>query len=514
MGKVLSAAPAPGHDRLPEAEPHLREVLESHPVPLVRLEGDGTFLAVNQQGLALFGARSLEEILGSSLIGLVKANEREGCRSLVASATKGEPGSLEVDLVGLTGPPRTFELRAVAYPPAPDGVPSALVSFRDITDAIRLSRSLVEAVEAQTELGLAYAAERSQLVADLELARQEQSRQSESGGRLTELEQRLAALNEERTALETAHDAEIARLRESQAEERQRSEAESNAAVARLDATGRELAQLQARCEALESERGPLIEESGRLRAETEARQSSVDALTAQLAAFDVERQVAHAAATDLRRTLDEHQAQAAALASRVTAVDAELATLRQAAEAEKAASDSSLRTLEARYTDDTDALRNALNDVMEEQAKLAQALARAEEDAARTAARLQEAEAVAATRLPEAEARLAQATARADDALAAIQRAETEFASQRQRLEEALNESVEAERMAQSALTAEIASRSQAERAHEDLRKAIQRLAVDTSPSGELPAAASGLVDDTELGDPLAALRAELPNR
>ena len=39
--------------------------------------------------------------------------------------------------------------------------------------------------------------------------------------------------------------------------------------------------------------------------------------------------------------------------------------------------------------------------------------------------------------------ARLAQATARADDALAAIQRAETEFASQRQRLEEALNESV-----------------------------------------------------------------------
>ena len=50
MGKV-AAASAPVQERPPEAEPHLREVLESHPVPFVRLDGDGTFLAVNEQGL-------------------------------------------------------------------------------------------------------------------------------------------------------------------------------------------------------------------------------------------------------------------------------------------------------------------------------------------------------------------------------------------------------------------------------------------------------------------------------
>jgi PAS domain S-box-containing protein len=520
MGKVLSAAPAPGHDRPREAEPHLREVLESHPVPLVRLDGDGTFLAVNLQGLALFGARSLEEILGSSLTGLLTAEERKGCQSLVARATNGEPGSLEVDFMGPTGPPRTFELRAVAYPAAPDGVPSALVSFRDVTDARRLSQSLVEAVAAQSELGLAHATERSQLLADLELARQTQTRQAESGARLTELEQRLAALNEERTALETAHDAEIARLRESQAEERRRFEAESSAAVARLDAAGRELAHLQSRCEALESERGQLIEESDRLRAEAEARQSSEDALTGQLAAFDVERQAALAAASDLRRTLDEHQAQAAALASRVEAADAELATLRQAAEAEKAAiradSDSSLRTLEARYTSDTDALRNALNDAMEEQAKLAQAVARAEEDAARTAAQLEVFERAIAeqdvrheTQVRELESHHSKQRAEIEAASAArLQEAEDVAAARLQQAEATLAQALA---QADDALAAEIASRSRAERSREDLLKAIQRLAVDAGQSAELAAAASGL-DDTELGDPLTSLRAELP--
>ena len=557
MGKV-AAAQAPVQERPREAEPHLREVLESHPVAFVRLDGDGTFLAVNQQSLTLLGARSLEEILGSSLIGLVTAEERKGCQSLFARAIKGERGALEVDIVGLTGTRHTFELRAVAYPAAPDGVPSALVSLSDVTDTRRLALSLVEAVSAQNELGIAHAAERSQLLADLELARQAQSSQSEAEAQLADLERRLGELQQEHAALQTAHDAEVAGLRESQAEERRRSAAESAAAVASLDAANQERAQLQARCEALESERGQLIEESGRLRAAAEAGQSSVDALTGQLAALDVERQAALAAATDLRRTLDEHQAQEAALASRVKAVDAELTTLRQAAEAEKAAiraaSDSSIRTLEARYTSDTDVLRNALNDAMEEQARLAQAVTKAEEDAARTAGqievferaiaeqdirhearvrdlesghreqraeieaasaahlreaeaaaatRLQEAEAAAATRLQEAEARLAQATARADDALAAIQRAEAEFASQRQRLEEALAASVEAERLGQSALTAEIASRSLAERTRESLLKAIGRLAEDASQHGELAAAAPLGVDDTEPGDP-----------
>jgi PAS domain S-box-containing protein len=539
MGKV-AAAQAPMDERPHEAEPHLREVLESHPVAFVRLDGDGTLLAVNEQGLNLLGARSLEEVLGSSLIGLVTAQERKGCQSLFVRAIKGEWGSLEVDLISLTGTLHTFELRAVAYPAAPDGVPSALVSLRDVTDTRRLAQSLVEAVAAQGELGLAHATERSRLLADLEQARQAQSHQSESAAQLTELDQRLAALNEERSALETAHDAEIARLRESHAEEGRQFAAETAAAVATLEAANQERAQLQARCEALESERGQLVEESDRLRAATEARQSSVDALTGQLAALDVDRQAALAAATDLRRTLDEQQAQTAALASHVEAVDAELTTLRQAAEAEKAAiradSDSSLRTLEARYTTDTDVLRNALNDAMDEQARLAQAVARAEEDAARTAAQVEvferaiaeqdvrhearvreiesghreqraeieatnaahllEAEAAAATRLQEAEARLAEATARADDAVAAIQRAETEFASQRQRLEEALAASVEAERLAQSTLTAEIATRSLAERTRESLLQAIGRLAEDARQYGESASAASRGVD------------------
>ena len=53
------------------ADSHLRAVLESQPVTLVRLAKDGTFLAVNEAGLAALNAERLDQVLGTSFLTLL-----------------------------------------------------------------------------------------------------------------------------------------------------------------------------------------------------------------------------------------------------------------------------------------------------------------------------------------------------------------------------------------------------------------------------------------------------------
>ena len=235
---MVSVASATGQEQRRAAEPHLREVLESLPVALVRFDEDGTLLAVNQLGLAILGARSLDQILGTSIIGLVAEDERASCATFVSQAINGEACSLEVDVVGLTGTSQTIELRGVAYPSTPDGIRSAVVALRDVTDVRRLAQSLVEAVAAQNELNQAHAAERSRLLADLDQARQPQGM---SGEQLADVERRLDDARNEQTALQTAHAGELARLQESMAAEQRRSASEAAALTERLEGSAKQL---------------------------------------------------------------------------------------------------------------------------------------------------------------------------------------------------------------------------------------------------------------------------------
>ena len=75
----------------------------------------------------------------------------------------------------------------------------------------------------------------------------------------------------------------------------------------------------------------------------------------------------------------------------------------------------------------------------------------------------------------------------RADDALAAVQRAEEAFGAERQRLEDALLAAVDGERAAKHALSTEIASRTVAERGQRQMQQAIERFAKDAGVSVNL---------------------------
>jgi PAS domain S-box-containing protein len=627
-----------GIDPPVEAEPHLRAVLERQPVVLTRVSKEGTFLAINEAGLSMLGAQTLEQVLGTSLMNMVDAGDRKACQAFIDRAVGGQRGSYEVDLVGLTGARHTFELHGSAHPGAPDGIASILISFRDVTESRRLEQSLVEAAARQSEQELAWETERKRLVGDIELARKAQSDQFAVDDQLTELERRLAEAQEERRAVEQAHAEEVARLKESLADERRKLDLQL-AAAARLDGTDQQLAELRGRYDALESERQQLLEMAGLLRSEAEARQQTLTELTERLEALEGERQYAvdasnalrldlddrntviadltsklqqlesdsqqsSASGAQLQRELESRTSIASELAGRIEQLEAEHAMLRESAAAElaalqaasqseienlqrssqseleavraalaaeqasvKAAHDAAVQELQNRYDTDTGALRDALNDAMGEQARLADTTAQAErateEQAARlsaleqelasarstheaqltdveataasrigelevrlseleqgSSARLQEAEAAHAARLAETdsahaariselesahaaqiaaleaanaarltelETALTQATERADEALAAVQRAEEAFGAERQRLEDALLVAVDAEKAAKHALSTEIASRTVAERSHKQMQAAIERFAKEAGVSVNL---------------------------
>ncbi len=455
-----------GVDMPVEAEPHLRAVLETQPVVISRIAGDGTFLAVNEAGLSMLGAQALDQVLGTSLTTMVPAEESKGCLGFLERVIGGHRGSFEVDLLSLTGSRLTLELHGSAHPGAPDGITSALVSFRDVTESRRLEESLVEAAARQSEQEAAHDAERSRLLSEIELARKTPSDQFSQDEQLTGLERRLAELHEERSSLLAAHAEEVARLQDALADERRQSES-SAAAVSQLDASAQQLAELRERHDALESERQQLLEMAGLLRSEAEARQQTVHELTDRLEALESERQQALEGSNALRLELDERQAQVASLTSRLEHIEAEhrsasetsahvqrelesrtslaneLVARIEQLESEyttlRESSESSLQAQQERYATDTDALRTALNDSLGEQARLAEAMRAAEEDASQKAvyaetleqahnARVDAMNAEHATRVSELEAANASRVAEVE-ALVAARQAELESA-------------------------------------------------------------------------------------
>lgn len=237
-------------------EPHLRGVLETQPVVLARVGKDGTFLAVNEAGLAMFGASTLDQVLGTTLYDLLSAEERKTSKAFLERVVAGHRGSVEVELRGLTGRQHTLELHAAPHPGAPDGLASALVTFRDVTEARRLEQSLVEAMARQTEQEATHEIERSRLQAELESVRASlEGRAVQEDEQVGALERRLAEAEARHAEVNERQAAEIAGLTEA-LDEQGRIIAEQTARLARLAALEAEHAELRRENEALAARTG------------------------------------------------------------------------------------------------------------------------------------------------------------------------------------------------------------------------------------------------------------------
>jgi PAS domain S-box-containing protein len=123
---------------------HLRRLIEQQPACLLRAGIDGLLLAVNGAGLRLLGGESLTQVLGTKLTKLIMPRQHEEWNEFAARVREGASASIECDLTDLVGMRRTILLQGVPLLDHADGVPSMILTARDISAPRRLEAALRE----------------------------------------------------------------------------------------------------------------------------------------------------------------------------------------------------------------------------------------------------------------------------------------------------------------------------------------------------------------------------------
>ena len=344
---------------------------------LARIGSDGTFLAVNQAGLSMFDAATLGQVLGTPLHDRLGPDERSTSVAFLKRVVAGHRGSIEVELLGPNGLSHTLELHAAPHPGAPDGIASALVTFRDVTEARRLELSLVEAMARQTEQEAAHENERARLLAELESVRASaEGRAPEEDEQVGALERRLAEAEGRHAEVTERQTAEIAGLTEA-LDDQGRIVAEQAARLAQLATLEAEQARLRQENEALSRQSGADTEalrtaleearaEQTRLAealaereqqlaaadAAREGRETRISELEAALQAAEQSRNQSDGSEEQLQLAREQHRAREAELerqlADHTQAHQAQLAELQQQAAAADLTNQQRLQEIES----------------------------------------------------------------------------------------------------------------------------------------------------------------------
>ena len=178
-GTERAASPASEVERL-------RAILDKQPSCLLRVALDGRLLAVSDHALSLLGARDLGQVLDTNFVERLRGDTVAATWSeFVTRVTQSGSASAESELEEFGGSRRAVTLQGVALQDHPDGMPSLLVTVRDISTARRLEASLEE------EEGL---------------RRSLQSALSDATATVETLRKNLVALATERKELQTALD--------------------------------------------------------------------------------------------------------------------------------------------------------------------------------------------------------------------------------------------------------------------------------------------------------------------
>lgn len=94
-------------------EDRLRQIVEIMPAGIMVIAPDGTFMAVNRNGLRLMGARRIEQIIGKNLVHLVPPEEQERVLAFLTTVSGWTSALIRLNWTGLDGTVPGVELRAV-----------------------------------------------------------------------------------------------------------------------------------------------------------------------------------------------------------------------------------------------------------------------------------------------------------------------------------------------------------------------------------------------------------------
>lgn len=133
---------------LQESEARLRAIIESEPECVKLVARDGTLLEINAAGLRYTGAESLEDVIGRCVFDMIAPEYQQQFREFHEMVCDGQPGALEMEIVGLKGERRRMETHAVPLKYGPNGEIGHLAVTRDVTE-VRNAEDLIAQQHAQ-----------------------------------------------------------------------------------------------------------------------------------------------------------------------------------------------------------------------------------------------------------------------------------------------------------------------------------------------------------------------------
>ncbi len=127
---------------LAHSERRLRTMIETEPECVKVLSIDGKLLEINAAGLVMIEADNAEQVIGQSILQLLKPEYRKSFADLTQRAVDGERGALEFEITGLKGTSRWLETYVAPLVDEKGAVTGVLGVTRDITQRKLSEQSL------------------------------------------------------------------------------------------------------------------------------------------------------------------------------------------------------------------------------------------------------------------------------------------------------------------------------------------------------------------------------------
>jgi len=141
-------------EQLAQRELDLKTIIDTEPECVKLVAEDGRLLQMNQSGLRMIEADSLEQVAGYSVLNLIAPEHQEAFLALNRRVFAGESGTLEFEIVGLGGFRRWMETHAVPLRDTQGKVKAHLAVTRDISQRKAAEQELAklhQAVEQSPE---------------------------------------------------------------------------------------------------------------------------------------------------------------------------------------------------------------------------------------------------------------------------------------------------------------------------------------------------------------------------
>lgn len=129
-------------EQLAQSQLELQTIIDTEPECVKTLARDGSLLSMNQAGLAMIEADSLDQVKGAEVAAIIVDSDRQAFREFSRQVFRGGSGSLEFQIRGLKGTPRWLETHAVPMRDAAGKVIALLGVTRDVTKRKQAEKEL------------------------------------------------------------------------------------------------------------------------------------------------------------------------------------------------------------------------------------------------------------------------------------------------------------------------------------------------------------------------------------